>query len=334
MTGTTAEKVVPKLSLADRIDIVKSKRLFPLFFPLGILGLIILIFGMATDGQFFQKTVLQGIFNQAIIIGTMATAVSFIYTTGNLDISVGAIMGLAAVCGVVAFGVTKSVAFMIAICMVVSIALMLFNCSLSILFKVKSAMVAIVAMQLYGAITSQILGANPLKVDFQVCRALENGGFRYTAFIVYFIVSLIIFHMTKVGRQLRFLGGNENCAEQTGISPKRSFYISFLLAGIGVGLAAVFAIIRTGNVSNSTGNGMGMDVMLATVLGGMSIFGGSRSNSYSGIIGALTVSALNKGLLMLGVSATIIQGVRGAIFLLLVFLNSERPTTLPSRQQF
>ena len=43
---------------------------------------------------------------------------------------------------------------------------------------------------------------------------------------------------------------------------------------------------------------------------------------------------LTQGLLMMGIPATSIQLFRGIIFLLLVYLNSERQKTLPSRQQF
>lgn len=334
MTDTAAVKSAPRLKFGERIDIIKNKRMFSLVFPLSVLCLIIIAFGIATGGGFFKTTVLKGIFDQALIIGTMATAVSFIYTTGNLDISVGSVMGLGAVAGALVYQVTLNVPLMIVVAVVVSILLMMFNCTMSVIFNIKTTMVAIVVMQLYNAIISEVVGADTLKVDFQICKALENGGFRYGAFVLYFVVCLVVFHFTAVGRQLKFIGGNEKCAEQTGMNPKRAIYISFLMAGIGVGIAAVFTIIRTGSVGNSTGNAMGMDVMLATVLGGMSIFGGAKSNSYSGIIGALTVSALNKGLLMVGVSSTVIQGVRGVIFLLLVFLNSERPNTLPSRQQF
>lgn len=87
-------------------------------------------------------------------------------------------------------------------------------------------------------------------------------------------------------------------------------------------------------IVDETTTALGMDVMLATVLGGMSIFGGSRSNAYAGLLGALTVAALNKGLLMVGVSSAFIQGIRGVIFLLLVWMNSERQNLLPSRVQF
>ncbi len=334
MANTAAVKTAPKLKAWDRIDIIKNKRMFSLIFPLSILALLILAFGAVTGGDFFRGTVFKGIFDQALIIGTMATAVSFIYTTGNLDISVGSVMGLGAVAGALVYGATENIVLMIGAAVAVSILLMLFNCTMSVIFNIKTTMVAIVVMQLYNAIISEVVGADTLKVDFQICKMLENGGFRYGAFLAYFVLCLLVFHFTAVGRQLRFIGGNQKCAEQTGMNPKRAIYISFLMAGIGVGLAAVFTIIRTGSVGNSTGNGMGMDVMLATVLGGMSIFGGSKSNTYSGIIGALTVSALNKGLLMAGVSSTVIQGVRGVVFLLLVVLNSERPSTLPAREQF
>ncbi len=325
---------VPNLTLGDRLAILKSKRAFTLVFSLMILALIVLFFGIATNGKFFKFSILNGIFDQAIIIATMAIAVSFIYTTGNLDISIGSVMALGMTCGVLAFEASGgNVPVMLLTAIAVSMVLMLFNCTLSVALNIKTIMVAIVMIQLYGAIVSEILGPEIFKVDYQICKSLARDGYRYIAFISYFVLALVVFHTTPIGRQLRFVGGNKNCATQTGLDAKKLTYISFLMAGIGVGLAATFTIARSGSVSVDTGSGMGMEVMLATVLGGMSIFGGSKSNSYSGVIGALTVSALNKGMLMIGVSSMAIQGIRGLIFITLVFLNSERPLTLPSRKQ-
>ena len=58
MTNTAAVKAAPRLNLADRIDIIKNKRMFSLAFPLSILILLILIFGLATGGTFFRASVL------------------------------------------------------------------------------------------------------------------------------------------------------------------------------------------------------------------------------------------------------------------------------------
>lgn len=324
-----------QLSLKEWISVLRSNRYFLLVFPFASLALIIFIFGIATHGTFFKASVLTGVLSQAIIIGTCATGISFVYSNGNLDISIGAVLGLGATIGVMTYTATGSIVLMIIVSVLVSVLLMLFNCTMSVVCNIKTITVAIVVTQIYGAISTILIGgAGKIDIDYNIAAALEDGGFRYIAFFTYFILCLVIYHFTKVGRTLRILGGNENCAEQTGMSNSKATYISFLMAGLGIGVAAIFSIINVSAVSVETGNGLGMDVMLATVLGGMSIFGGSRSNSYAGLIGALTVAALNKGLLMVGVSSALIQGIRGVIFLLLVYLNSERQNLLPSRMQF
>ncbi len=327
------EERAPKLTLGDRINIIKNHRFFPIIFPLTMLVVLFFLFVALTGGRFLSGSVIKGIFNQSLIIGTLATGAAFIYTTGNIDFSIGSVMGLACVIGAMVYQSTGSMTALIIVTLISGILLMMVNCTMGVMFHIMPAMVAIVAQSIYSALCQTLVGATPLKVDFKTCQALE-GSLRYVLFAVYFIACLILYHRTAIGRKLRFIGGNENCAVQTGINKTKTLYLSFLFAGIGVGIAGIFQTLRTANVAQNVGNGMGMNVMLATVLGGMSIFGGTKSNCYAGLIGAITVTILDKGLLMMGVSSTMIQGVRGIIFLLLVFLNSERPKTLPSRQQF
>ena len=207
-TATAPERQV-RLTLWDRIDIIKNTRFFPLAFPLSMLVVVFLLFTALTGGGFLRKTVLMGIFNQSLIVGTMATAVCFIYTTGNIDFSVGAVMGLACTIGALAYQATGSMTVMLIVTTLAGLVLMMFNCTLSVVAGVKPAMVAIVAQSVYGAITTTLVGANPIGVDNSICKMLE-GNYRYIAFLVYFVVCLIIYHKTEIGRKLRFIGGNEN----------------------------------------------------------------------------------------------------------------------------
>jgi ribose transport system permease protein len=108
--------------------------------------------------------------------------------------------------------------------------------------------------------------------------------------------------------------------------------MAFAIAGIGVGLAAIMTGIRTGTIGIGTASSLNMDVVLAIVLGGMSVFGGTRSYIYAGALGALTVTLLNNGLLMVGISPTILQLVRGIIFLTLIFAGQKRPDRLPDNE--
>lgn len=334
-TATPAEKdTALHLTWKERIEILRSNRHFLAIFPFVMLVAVIAVFGIWTGGRFFRPSVLKGVLSQGIIVATCATGVAFIYSNGNLDISIGAVLGLAATFGAMAFNATGSAPVMVVVCLLTAMAIMLFNCTMSVVCHIKTITVAIVMTQIYNAFTTILIGgAGKIDVDPQMASAM-NGGFYFIAFFAYVLLGVVVFHFTRVGRSLRFLGGNESCAEQTGISNAKMTYVSFLMTGIGVGLAAVFSITNVAAVSVETGDGMGMDVMLATVLGGMSIFGGSRSNAYAGVLGAITVVALNKGMLMIGVSAALIQGIRGVIFLLLVWMNSERQSLLPARNQF
>ena len=87
----------------------------------------------------------------------------------------------------------------------------------------------------------------------------------------------VLFHFTPVGRFIRMVGSNETCAELTGLQRSRALMVAFVMAGIGSGLAALLMIFRNGSVAATMGSSINTDVMLAIVLGGMPIYGGSKS---------------------------------------------------------
>jgi ribose transport system permease protein len=162
--------------------------------------------------------------------------------------------------------------------------------------------------------------------------ALKNAEVPMMIFLGFFLFCTILFHFTSLGRKLRYTGINEICAELTGFKKSRYLLLGFAIAGIGVGIGAIIVIIRNGSITTDTCSTLNMDVMLAIVLGGMSCFGGSRSMTFSAIVGAVMVTVLNNGLLMLGVSSTLVQAIRGIVFIILVYASQTRPKGLPSRE--
>lgn len=323
------------LTRKEKFSLSWFGRYYKELLPFAYLFIIVLIFGIATGGSLFRKSVLLGILDQALIYATISTSVCMIYSSGNLDISIGNAMAVSAIFAVMLFQSTGSLFVMFASCILIAIGLMLFNCVLSTYFSLKPATVGIVMMSVYSLIQSSLLGTRlNIKIDYGTLDILEASPIRYILFFAYILMVVVLFNCTPLGRKARFIGGNPNCALQSGISALGVKFTSFVICGLGVGLSGIFTIIRQGGVSLNTGSGFGMECMLATVIGGMSIFGGAKSKAHAGVIGALTVAALNRGMLMVGVSSTIVQGIRGAIFLLLVYLCSEKQTTLPARDQF
>lgn len=328
------EKEAAKLSLGERFAVFKSNRIVGILTPFVFLAVTIILFGVLTSGRMLTANNMQKLLNQGLIYAALATAVSVIYTMGDLDISIGAVMGVGAMLGAMAYNATSSTVVLVVVTIGSCLGLMMINCTLGTVLGLKSMSIAVIMMQIYSQIQNKVIGASgAINVDFAVMNKLE-GVLRYPLFFGYVILVFVIFQFTFFGRADRFFGGNPICAQQTGIRANQIKYIAYVLAGLGVGVAAMLSIMRTGSVSTSTGNQMGTYCMLMTVLGGMSIFGGARSNTYAGLIGALTYTALNMGLQMLNVSSSIIQGIRGVIFLILVYVNSEQNDLLPSRQMF
>ena len=296
-----------------------------------ILVLLILLFSVATGGRFSNTRNLQMILEQALVVGTVATGAVFIFATGNVNISMGATTALVATLAAQAYMATGSVPIMFVAALVCGVLIMGLTALLSTWLNVRVLYVTVVMMTLLASIQMSVLGSSTIQLPYAMTSALDGAGLPLLLFVLFFIFSTVLFHFTALGRKLRYIGINDLCAELTGFKKSRYLFIAFLVAGIGVGLGALSTIVRNGSITTDTCSTLNMDCMLAIVLGGMSCFGGSRSNTYSAIVGAVIVTVLNNGLLMIGVSSTFIQAVRGVVFIILVCASQKRPQGLPSR---
>lgn len=309
---------------------ILESRLFSQILPIILLVIIILLFSVLTNGRITKFASLKIIVEQALIVGTVATGAAFIFATGNVNLAMGATTVLTATLAGMLYNATGSLVLMVISAIVIGVIFMVLAALLSTVLNVRVMYVTIVMMTLMSAIQQSILGASIVSFPYELIQGLTKSGFMYIAFMIYFVICFYLFHFTAIGRSLRFIGTNNVCAEQTGISKAKNLVIAFAIAGVGCGIGALLAIVRGGSIGTSTLPSLNMDCMLALVLGGMSIFGGSKSYVYSGFIGALTVVVLNQGLVMIGVDVTIIQAIRGILFLVLVTLSQVRPKGLPA----
>ncbi len=91
-----------------------------------------------------------------------------------------------------------------------------------------------------------------------------------------------------------------------------------------IGIAGFFAMSRTLTVATLAGSGYEMDVIVAIVLGGMSLNGGMKSSVRAPIIGALIVVILTNGLVIVGVNYKYSDMIIGIIFLIVILFAYKR----------
>lgn len=313
-----------------KLKALSEQKWFVQTLPIVILVLLVVLFTVLTNGRFANPTILKIVFQQALIVATVATGASFIYASGNINLAMGATTILTSTLSAIIYNKTGSFLLMFVSALLITVALMTISVLLSTALNVRVMYVTIVMMTLFKAIQDSILKGSTLGVPYDLVVSLSESNYSIIAFVIFFVVCIVLFHFTAIGRSLKTIGTNNENAFQTGIEKSKYLLIAFIIAGFGAGLASIMVIERAGSVSANTLASLNNDVLLAVVLGGMSIFGGSKSFAYTGLIGALTVCVLNQGLIMVGVDATIIQAVRGIIFLLLVVTAQERPKGLPA----
>lgn len=311
---------------------VRESRWLHTVIPFVLLAVLVLIFAMATGGGFVSSKNLNVILGQTIVTAVVSTGAAFIFATGNVNIAMGsATVMVAALAGLV-YKATESMPLMFLVAVGSGVLIMVICVLLSVRFHIFVIHVTIVMMTLLTAIASELLGGNTLSLPYKMSKAANAAGLPYWIFGLFSAFCIILFHFTPTGRYIRMVGSNETCAELTGLKRSNALMTAFIMAGVGCGLAALLMIFRNGSVSATMGSSINTDVMLAIVLGGMPIYGGSKSRVYAPILGALTVVALNNGLLMVGVPSSWVQGIRGLIFLIFLLLGTKRSKLLPARE--
>jgi ribose transport system permease protein len=133
-------------------------------------------------------------------------------------------------------------------------------------------------------------------------------------------VFAVVTKRTCFGRYLYAVGGNERAAAHSGLDVDRIKWCAYALGG---GLAAVAGLLLASKLNAATpnaGTGYELDSIGAVVIGGTSLSGG-RGSIGGTLLGCLVIGILNKGLLLLRVSADWQMVVKGFVIWIAVAID-------------
>ena len=289
-----------------------------------ILGLVItiVVFAILTDGRTIGHINVKILLSNFLVTSIVAVGAVFAFGCGALDMSLGGSICLTVISGALVAKSTGSILLMIITIVAVSMIISLLKGLITAFLDLPVFIVTIVIGSMLTAIGLVLLGSETT-ISLSRVLTFKDSTIIYASIIgVFYIVSLIIFNYTKIGKGIKLQGGNILVAKQMGINPKMNKIIAFIMVGVAVALAAIVILLRTKTASATTASGVGTDIMVAVVLGGMPLSGGPRSRISAGLIGAATITVLNNGLSVVGLSSDVVQIVRGIIFLGVVFITS------------
>ncbi len=245
----------------------------------------------------------------------------FVAAMGGTDISTGVVVALAGTFGLMAADSSNSIVFIL-ISIAIGIASGMLLGFVNAKLKVNSFMASLALMMAYRALVNLIVSNKsyylPEDLEF-----LDNTVFKIIAVIVILLIVFYIWNYTRIGNYIRGIGENEVAIQHTGVNVVKMKIIAFTMSGLLAAIAGIFFVARNGGVSNTTGSGFEMKVMMALYIAGMPVAGGEGTRVYKLIFGAPTIIMLENGLTLCGLDAGVTQLVRGLVLLAAVCLSSQ-----------
>jgi fructose transport system permease protein len=316
------EKVLDKsdatvASFEDRSFLRKIQHFLhstPSAVPLIVLIASIIIFGVTIGGKFFSAYTLTLVLQQIAVVGILGAAQTLVILTAGIDLSIGVVMVISAVvmgnCALT-YGMPSAVAIVIGL--LVGALCGLLNGFLVAKLKLPPFIVTLGTWDIVMA-TNFIYSANETLRDsdiesvapflqffgesFKVGKAVLTLGVVFMVLLV-FVLWYALNH-TAWGRHLYAVGDDPEAAKLSGIRTDRVLLGTYTLAGVIAALAAWVSIGRNGSISPSSAvTDYNLQAITATVIGGISLFGG-RGSILGTLIGAMIVGVVSMGLNMLG----------------------------------
>ncbi|NNG69934.1 ABC transporter permease [Rhizobium laguerreae] len=250
----------------------------------------------------------------------IAFAMALLVISGEIDLSVAAIIALASTAMGAAAQVGIGTPGLVAIGIGTGFACGIFNGVLVSALKLPSIVVTIGTMSLFRGISYIVLGDQAYgkyPADFAYFGqgyVVWVFSFEFVLFIVLAILFAVLLHATNFGRQVYAIGNNDFAARFSGIPVERVKFILFLLTGVMSGIAAVCLTSRLGSTRPSIAQGWELEVVTMVVLGGISILGGS------GTIVGVVIAAFVMGLVTFGLGLLNVPGIVMSIFIGLLLI--------------
>lgn len=293
---------------------------------LGILLVASIIYGAVSTTSFLsQDTVFFAGLNFGLI-AIMALPEMAIIMTGEVDLSVAAMLGLASSC----YGYLYEHHVMFILCVVLTLVVGAVGGALNGFLVTKvglpSIAVTIGTLTMFRGLAEVVLGTNEV-TSFAGpwtnigTSAVPGTPFSYTT-VIFFIMAVVygaILHFTVTGRSIYAIGLQQDAAYFSGVRVKRIKFNLYLMAGIISAFAGILYTYQTNSARYDAGLGLELNVVAIVLFGGVSIFGG-RGTLPGVLLSVLAVGTFDQVLTIKNVSSQEQSIVFGLLLLASVLL--------------
>lgn len=294
---------------------------------LGVLAALIVVGGITKPDQFLDTSNLQLVLTQASIIGVVTVGMTFVITSGGIDLSVGAIVALASVWATTLATQEYGFAGILFTAIIVGLACGLVNGVLIAYGGMAPFIATLAIMASARGLALQITDGNTQVVTLESVLDLGSRDSYILGvpplviiFAAVTVIGWLLLNRTTFGRRTVAVGGNAEATRLAGIDVRRQRLYLYLLSGLCCGIAAFMLIVLSGSGQNTNGNLYELDAIAAAIIGGTLLSGG-RGTIVGSVLGVLIFTTITNIFALNNLQSDVQQIAKGAIIVAAVLVQ-------------
>lgn len=297
----------------------------------GLIFTLILFFIFSGGNLMYNlTTTLQTVAPYSII----ALGAVFVYSMGNMDVSVGQQVGVYAILmTIISNRIGGLTGLFVSFTVIIVLALVCgaFNGAVAVWLGLPSIVTSLFLMFFFGGaqlLLMESTGNSTIGIDVAI-KPMDRNAYTILLVALVIIVAIVttyFFNRTMLGRYTKAIGANERTTAQAGANLTKWKVLAYMYFGATIVIGSYALLSRSSSAGMGTGSGFAMDIMVCLILGGMPLSGGMRSKVRSALIGTFTYTLLSGDLTVMGVDLNMINFVKAIVFLAIIFVTCRKKT--------
>lgn len=302
--------------------------------------ILLIVLGASLNDNFLSAGNITNVLARSAFIGMIAVGMTFVITSGGLDLSVGSMAAFVAGMMILAMnylqpmlGIGLPLALAgVAVAIGVGLLAGLMNGLLITRARIEPFIVTLGTMGIYRSLVTWIANGGTLSLDFsmrQYISPVYYGGifgvsWPIIAFALTVVIGEIAMRHTRFGRYCEAIGSNDKVARYSAVRVERIRLLTYVALGLLVGLATVLYVPRLGSASGSTGLLWELEAIAAVIIGGTALKGG-YGRVWGTVVGVLILGLIGNILNLANIVSPYLNGAfQGAIIVLAVVLQRQK----------
>ncbi len=285
-----------------------------------------IVVGLLTP-YFFSVGNIFNVLRQISIYAILAVGEALIIITGEIDLSIGYMMGLCGVIAALCAQANMPPVLILLITVAFGACMSSISGTLITKFGINSFIATLGLQNICRGISLLLTGGISIMVKNPIT-VLGSGYFGpmpLCAVIMLLVIVVFAFFVkyTQLGRNIFAVGSNFTAARFSGVNSNAVKRAVFAISGALVGLCGVISYGTLKAADPTAGAGFELDAVAAVVIGGTSMAGG-EGTIIGVLIGAAIMGVLKNAFVLLHISAYWQVVVLGIVIIAAVFIDSVK----------